>query len=1097
MQCPKCQHENPPQSKFCFECGVGLELTCPKCGISLPTGVKFCNECGHDLSEPEPPSQTPSPEPSAPTGERRQATVLFSDLSGYTAMNERLDPEEVQEFVARIKAEAVRIVEFHGGTVTQFVGDEVLALFGIPTAHEDDPVRALRAALELHELVRGMSGEVEGRIEQPLRLHTGVDTGLVVTSTRDVRDGEIGVTGDTVNTAARLVGLASPDDIMVSPDTRRFIAPFFETEEMEAAVLKGKVKPVIPHRIVSKRAVESRFEAAEQRGFTPFTGRAEELTALHDALERAKRGEGQLVTVVGEAGLGKSRLLYEFRHSLIRDEVSVLEGRCQSYGAHTPYLPFIDALRRGLRIGDIDDAEQAVETAAATVREIDPGLEEKIPIYLNLLSIRSNAYPLPEGMRRETLRIAYEESLAALFVQSSHQRPIVWLMEDWQWADQASDSALRYLLSVIADHPVVVVVAYRPEYTDPWGIAGNQTALQLRPLEENHCSIISRAALQAERLPEGLVEAIHERTGGNPFFIEEMCTDLLEQGTVLVKDGQAALTRPPDKLALPGTVEAVIRSRVDRLDEDAREILRLASVIGREFGRRILERVLATSIAPTLEALKNHDLVRQVRVHPEAEYIFKHVLTQVVVYETLLLNRRRELHGLVGNVIEELYADRLEEQYEALAHHYQHAADAEKAVHYLELAGRKAARNHSFPEANRHYEEAVALLDSMEATPERRRGRADLVLRWANAATAGKPPTVLEALKRSLADARELADSVLVVRLSRHLGSFQVVHGDMSAFATLEECLGTAERLGDEARVAMATDSMGRAMWHAGRNNEAVTWLGRSVPLLEGLGNMMDQSFSLAYMAIAHTHGGEFKEAGRCGRKSLELAETLKHPGCNLFAHSCLGWIEMNRGNWERGEAEAGCAIEPARRFGYIVQYAEGIALLGLAAYRQGDEAQGLARIVEGIGYLEPVGSTTWMPFLPLWYGRLAQFNAAMGRWTEANSFMEKCMALDFEWNMGRVGCEWARAWMAARQKRPDWREAEAHADAALSLAEQLGLRPEVAIGRLDYARLLGEKGALAQAREQVDKAAALFGEMEMNGWLEQAETLGKSLDVG
>ena len=327
------------------------------------------------------PSDVPQSE-----GERRQATILFSDLSGYTAMNEKLDPEEVQELMSRIKTEAIRIVEHHEGIVNQFVGDEILALFGIPNAHEDDPIRAVSAALELHRTVREMSKEVEPLIGRPLTLHSGINTGLIVTAVRDNREGKFGLTGDTVNTGARLLAQAKEDEILVSPETQHLISPYFRTQVLEPVNMKGKADPMVPYRILGKTTIQTRIQAAEQRGFTSYTGRDEELATLNACLEKTIQGEGQFVTVKGEAGLGKSRLIYEFCHNLDRKKVTVIQGRCQSFGVSTPYLPFLDALRRGLHLNEEDSPDELHEKVVTNVTKIDTALEQYIPIFLHLLS---------------------------------------------------------------------------------------------------------------------------------------------------------------------------------------------------------------------------------------------------------------------------------------------------------------------------------------------------------------------------------------------------------------------------------------------------------------------------------------------------------------------------------------------------------------------------------------------------------------------------------------------------------------------------------------------------------------------------------------
>ena len=666
-------------------------------GVSMGHRKKLMKAIGA-LSAPDTaalPETVPTPAPPEPStrapseGERRQATVLFSDLSGYTAMNETLDPEEVEGLMSRFKAEALGIVERHGGLVNQFVGDEVLALCGIPTAHEDDPVRAVRAALEMHEMVRQMSPEVEGRMGQPLRLHTGINTGLIVTNLRDARDGLIGITGDAVNTGARLKAEASVDAILVSPETKRLVADFYHTEALEPVEMKGKTQPVTPYRVLGKTQVATRFEAAAQRGLSKFTGREQELTVFHDCLEKAMAGQGQFLTVVGAAGVGKSRLLFEFRHSLDREKVTVLEGRCQSYGAKTPYFPWLDALRRGLQLRDADTPNDMYQKVVTNVRAVDPSLEQYLPFYLHLLSIPSMQYPLPAEFQGDELSRLFEEALGAIYTLRAQSQPIVAIFEDWHWVDEDSETAMKYLVGLMHSSRLLVVVLYRPEYSASWGDLSHHTPIVLQSLDHRHTQDIVRSALGAKELPEGLTSLIQERTGGNPFFIEEVCHALKAAGTVVVSEGRATLNRSLDALHIPDSVHAVIRTRVDRLNQDSQEALRLASVIGREFGRRILERMYSrqSQLLHTLEGLKIEDLIQQVRVLPEVEYMFKHVLIQVVVYETLLLQRRKDLHCLVARTIEDMYADRLEEQYKTLAYHYQRSTEPEKGVNYLERAG--------------------------------------------------------------------------------------------------------------------------------------------------------------------------------------------------------------------------------------------------------------------------------------------------------------------------------------------------------------------------------------------------------------------------
>jgi class 3 adenylate cyclase/tetratricopeptide (TPR) repeat protein len=742
MECLNCQFDNPVGAKFCNECGRKLDIACPSCSHVNPAGSKFCNECGHDFSERDIPkaatdstplSQAEPTEPEfrpVPEGERRQASVVFSDLSGYTSMNERLDPEEVEAIMSRIKQEAVRIVERHEGIVNQFVGDEVLALFGIPTAHEDEPVRAVRAALEIHEFVRRISPEVEERIGTRLGMHTGISTGLVVTHISDTRDGSYGITGDTVNIGARLAARAETDEILVGPNTHSLIAPYFLTEALDEVTVKGKTQPTTPYRVVGESAVQTRFEAAQQKGFTLFTGRQTELKILRSCLEKTMGGKGQLVTILGEAGVGKSRLVYEFRHSLNRKEITVLQGRCQAYGVSIPFFPHINALKRGLKLRDEDTTAKLHEKTVTNILAIDPSLEKYLPLYLHLLSIPSDEYPLPKNLHSQELTNALHEALAACFIQSSKKQPMVLFFEDWHWTDEASDAALKHLISIAASYPLMLLVIYRPEYSANWANWSHHTPINLKALDDRSSENIIKSVWGVDQLPAEIASKIHERTGGNPFFTEEISNALIEDGMIQIKGGQAVLSQSPEYLILPDTVQAVIRTRLDRLDHYSRESLRLASVIGREFAQRLLEQISTSrdQLSQALEELKILEMIQQIRVIPEAEYMFKHVITQEVTYETLLHQKRKELHGMVGQAIEELYHERIEEQVSLLYRHFSLADDWPQAAEYGRRAANRAYRLGQYQEAVIMFDNALSCLDRLADSRARQKTLLDLFL---------------------------------------------------------------------------------------------------------------------------------------------------------------------------------------------------------------------------------------------------------------------------------------------------------------------------------------------------------------------------------
>jgi len=712
MICINCQFENREGARFCKECGNNLELTCSGCGTVYEMGSKFCDECGHSLAQE---SQIEKPDP-ASEGERKHVTVLFSDLSGYTTMSERLDPEEVKKITTRIFGEIAKVVGKYDGFIEKYAGDAVMALFGVPRAHEDDPIRAIRAAKDIHNLVDTISPQYEKKIGQGLCMHTGINTGLVVTGEVNIERGTHGVVGDTINLASRLSDLAKRGEILVSPVTLRFITPYFDTKALESIIMKGKDHPLVPYLIVGKSAVETRFEAAEKLGLTAFTGREQELITLYSCLDKAMAGNGQFVTIVGEAGIGKSRLVYEFRHSFNRNNITVLQGRCQSYGSRIPYFPFINTLRRGLNLSDEDTPTKLHEKVVSNALAIDQTLENYLPIYLYLLSIPSEAHPLPSHLKGQELINEIQKALAAIITLNTKKQPMVLLLEDWHWADEASDLALKHLVSVITPYPLMLLVIYRPEYSSYWANWSHHTPIILKALDDQTGENFIKSVWGADRLPQGIGPLIHECTGGNPFFIEEISRALIEEGTIQIKDRQAGLTRPLHKLALPDTVQAVIRSRLDRLDQYSRESMRLASVIGREFTRRILEQIstFKEQLSQSLENLKVLELIQQIRVIPEMEYMFKHVITQEVTYETLLHQQRKDLHGLVGQAIEELYQERVEEQVNILHHHFKRAENWSKAVKYGRLAANRAYRLSQFQEAVALFQQTKSSLQHLQ-----------------------------------------------------------------------------------------------------------------------------------------------------------------------------------------------------------------------------------------------------------------------------------------------------------------------------------------------------------------------------------------------
>lgn len=1108
MKCPKCQFDNREDAKFCSECGNRLEFVCPKCRTTNRQDSKFCDKCGHDLSSPffrtesseslqRPDMLTAAIESTElPEGERRQATIVFSDLSGYTAMNERLDPEEVEAIMSRIKEEAVRIVESHEGIVNQFVGDEILALFGIPTAHEDDPIRAVKAALELHELVRQKSPEVESRINEPVSLHTGIHTGLIVTNLRDERDGQFGITGDTVNTGARLKSQAEADEILISPKTQRLVGPYFQTEALEAIRMKGKTKPMTPYRVIGESKIHSRFEAAEKKGFTAYTGRDQELATLHACLEKAVRGEGQFVTVVGEAGAGKSRLHYEFRHNLDREKITVLQGRCQSYGSDTPYLPFLDSMRRGLHLREDDSPDELLEKAVTNIKAIDPSLEEYIPLYLHMLSIRSD-YPLPVHLHGKELRKAMEEALAAIMTLNTQHRPMVLILEDWHWSDEASQAALKHLIGVTAPYPLMVMVTYRPDHPGSWDYLSYHTPVVLKPLDAPYTEKIIRSVMGAERLPEGLGQLIHERTDGNPLFIEEVCNSLIEEGVVVIEAGQAVLTQTLESLILPDTVQAIIRTRLDRLDSNAKEALRLASVIGRVFGQRVLERIYSAQaeLSKSLEELKTIEVIQQIRVLPEAQYTFKHVLTQTVVYETLLLQRRKELHGVIGRVIEELYSERLEEQAPILAYHYARSDRQDKATEYSLLAGDQAAGLYANTEATTFYEQALSIARTLPASPIVQRWQIDAALKLS---AVGITRQDIERDRANLEEAHTLAEALndesRLARVLYWLGRIHyVLWNPQIAIEYARQSLEIADRIGDDSLAASPVNLMGRVYWQLSDFAQAIEMMERSVEQMRRIGNKVEESTASAMAGYVLGLMGEFDRALAHANHGIQLAQKTQNPFAEANGYHLRGTIYDKRGDWTQAISD----YEEAMR---IAEKAEDLFRLylvkswkGRAHAMAGDPARGRVVLEESLVLAERIGTKFWRAWqktaLAACHLKLGEFHTGSPLCLEAISLGEET---GDKYVMAFAHRTFSEILFGIEPSNPQ--KAEHSMLEAIRIQKEIDAKPELARSYVSFAHLLIGKGEEEKAKEYLVKATAMFQQMGMAWDLAQAEQITSKL---
>lgn len=994
LRCPACGTAGAPDSRYCDRCGAEFRRRCPGCASDVAPQAAFCSTCGQRLLDSSPPADntaiptTPADAPAARTrevmsGERRQVTILASSIAAYESLVERAAPDEVDRVLAAFQADARATVERFGGIVDRSSGEETVAIFGIPIAHEDDARRAARAAISLHARFEP-AGAALG-----VRLRSAVHTGYVVV--RSASDGPAGirVLGEALSDAMALARVVRDGDVVVSQETQRLAGAALRVEAAGQVQVRSDTAPLITYRVTASDDSSAPPLEASDAPLTPFAGRQGELGALAGSVEMTAAGEGQVVTVIGDAGAGKSRLLHELRRQIDRDRITLVEGRCQSYGARVPYLPLVQCCRGILRVSDGDTAEDQRRQVRERLRAIDRELEAFLPVFFELLSI---AVDQPDEPKVEALpaRHAVHEALAGLFTLASRRRPLLMFLEDWHWVDEASHDVVRQLADVCPSYPLMLVVTYRPDVGIDWGSLRHVRATHLTSLGPVSSGQIIRSVLAADRVTEQLAARLHERTGGNPFFLEEVCRTLLEEGAVVVDGGEARVAGELEGLHLPDSVQAVIRARLDRLDRDALDLVRRASVVGREFTTSILAAVAGDEldVPAGITALKERGLVRQTAVVPEPAYRFQHVLTQEVAYDSLLQRQRQLLHGQVGAAIEAVYAAHLHEQYGILARHFAEAEHWPKAVEYGRRFARRTRQLSQFDDARAALDLTLDWTVRLPDEPERDRQLVDLLFEKEQVCEVlgdragqqdtidrlltilepgGDQPKLIAAYARQaelLAGARRFAEGERLLdralAMSRRLGDR---NGERDTLRSLSfvlwlqqrgvEALDAVDRAlvldredGDVARVAGDLTNRGAILRSLGRFDEAISVAQEAVRLTGADGE--DQSRLVEALYVLHTihrEMGDLAAAEPFLARALEIAGEDRFRVQMPFPTSAMANLLIERGEIER-------ALDLYRRavdIGRQSRYAFGLvhSLRGLA-----DVLVGTGRVDEALPYL-------------------------------------------------------------------------------------------------------------------------------------------------
>ena len=691
VRCPRCRHENPDEARFCVHCGAQLAISCAGCGTVQPPGARFCPECGRAAAAtPVPASYTPRhiseqilAVRGSVEGERKQVSVLFCDIVASSALAAELGPEEFHLVIDRFFRAALAEVHRYEGTINQFLGDGFMALFGAPIAHEDHARRAVLAAL-------GIAARAE------VKIRIGINSGLVVVGTigDDLRV-DYTAFGDTTVLAARLQAAAAPGAVLVSQRTAGLVGGYFQLEEVIPVQVKERT--VYPLRVTGLGSRTTRLASGDE--LSPFTGRDRELAELQRALEVTADGDGQVVGLAGDPGLGKSRLALEFRR-LAEDCATIIEGRCLSYGAAVAYLPLFELVRNGCGIAADDAPDLMATKIELRVKALE--LDVSLAHYLRHAFGVTAGDPGLAALDPQAIRARTFDALRKLLVAEAGRRPLVVLVEDLHWIDQTSEDFLAEFTGELPSVPILLLVTYRPGYSPPWIGRSFSSQLALRPLSPAASETIAASILAGGG--RGAAAAIATRGEGNPFFLEELARASRDQAA-----GAAGVT-------VPETVQQVLAARIDRLSADQKTAIQVAAILGREFSLDLAEEVWDgdVSLEARLQELKELEFLRERHGLAERTFVFKHALTREVAYDGMLQARRRELHGRAGAALEQSQASQRFEHCELLAYHYSRSADPARAIPYLTVAGDRARDRYANEEAIAAYRQAISLIEELD-----------------------------------------------------------------------------------------------------------------------------------------------------------------------------------------------------------------------------------------------------------------------------------------------------------------------------------------------------------------------------------------------
>jgi class 3 adenylate cyclase/tetratricopeptide (TPR) repeat protein len=1111
MTCPECRAETSPDARFCAACGSALALrACAACGATLPEDARFCPGCGRAVIAAVAPARFSSPDTYTPRrlaerilhdrraleGERKQVTVLFADLRGSMELIAERDTEQARKILDRVLELMMESVHRYEGTVNQVMGDGIMAIFGAPLAHEDHAVRACYAALRMQERVQRWADEARRELGCAVAIRVGLNSGdvLVRAIANDLHMDYTAV-GVATHLAARLEQMAAPGTILLSSQTARLASGFIETRTLGPSAVRGLSEPVEVYELLAATPVRTRLQRAATQGLTRFVGREHELQALARAADQARRGDGRSVVIIGEAGVGKSRLMWELARELGTAGWLVLEGHCLSYDRSAAYAPVIELLRGYFDVRPSEAVSVARDKIATRLFALDPGLAGHLPALQALLGLAVDDERWrrldPLERRRETM-----DAVRRLLVRESQTRPVLVAIDDLHWVDADSQTLFHTIAETVRMLPMLLLVGYRPGYEAPWTALPHAEKLRLEPLSDAAADLLLDSLLGTGPDLAELRQLLLERTAGNPFFIEESVAMLATNGVLVGDRERYALARATTTISIPLTVRAVLAWRIDQLAAEDKRLLEAAAVVGKEVPVAILQAVTELGEEPLhagLARLRSAELLYETRLFPEMEYAFKHPITHEVAYEGLAHERRRAMHARVVSALSEgVDAARLDERVAALGLHALHAGLWAQAVTWLRRAGAKAAQRSASAEAVGRFEQALGALAHLPATPRNLELAMDIRFELRNPLfLLADFPRTLTTLEEVSAMAEAAGDQDRLGRSSAFLANAHFMLGNVEqGIALAEQALRIGEQRGDATVLAFAWCDLGQLRYVSGDLEGALAALAACRKCLQADSIRSRRNIVQLYgvvaecfVALAQTDRGAFADAETAAERCSAIAEESPAPFYRALASWAAGSVRLARGGVEAGLAAlrracAECDEADIRSIRPWIAGEFGLALLSVG--RADDAVAVLDRAVSDAAALRLGAGQS------LRLERLAQALAAAGRPTEARETAERAVAAAHQHEEHGFRASSLRALGAVEVQLGDLTGGGEHLEQALALATRCGMRPLVARCHVDLWARHRRAGDEPRARQALAQVYAVVRELGLGApqWL-------------